>query len=378
LRPIERVETALRGAMPDRVPVVPIYDLGYILKLCGADPRKAIIGTPDERAQYVETAFLQHDVDGYFVHTGSPADRYCDKRFHVQELEKHWLVTDEETGERFRLMPDGTRRTEDGSADNCEMLENDSSAVDGTVDVAELIPLHSEEYYESIGRLAPLRRMRPKYPDHHLSVQIGSPMVRAINSCGGYVSGLTVLASDRGLLREMLARHAENEKTVAAAAAKAGADSVWFTSYYTGADTISPRDYREVVFPYEYDVCQFARECGLFVLDWFLGDLMPILDKLMELPIDALVLEQGRKGYDTDPVEIRRRVGETLCLFGYALEGDFCTFNIDGLRGEFARQFNGAGRNGAFVAGTPIMPPDAQPEAVDSYFDVAREIGRYE
>jgi hypothetical protein len=145
----------------------------------------------------------------------------------------------------------------------------------------------------------------------------------------------------------------------------------------TGADTISPRDYAEIVFPCEEKICRTAKDEGLYALHWFLGDLMPVLDKVLELPIDALVLEQGRKGYEKDPVEIRKRVGPDLCIFGYAFENDFCEFNREGLLVELGRQIEGAGSNGAFVVGTPIMPPNARPEAVDFYFEQARRLGNY-
>ena len=102
MKPAERVQTALRGRTPDRVPVVPIYDWGYVIKLSGADPRKAITATPSERAEHMENAFVRHKVDGCFVHSGAPANRYWKKRLHVEEMGEYWMMTDEDTGERFR------------------------------------------------------------------------------------------------------------------------------------------------------------------------------------------------------------------------------------------------------------------------------------
>ena len=155
---------------------------------------------------------------------------------------------------------------------------------------------------------------------------------------------------------------------------KAGAHSVLFTSYYTGADTISPQQYRELVFPHEYEICRAYKDAGFFVLDWFLGDLMPVLDQVMELPIDALFLEQGRKGYTIDPVAIRKQVGPDFCLVGFALEEDYISFDRSAISAELRRQIAGAGAKGAFMAGTPIMPPNASPEAVDFYFAEARRL----
>lgn len=104
---------------------------------------------------------------------------------------------------------------------------------------------------------------------------------------------------------------------------------------------------------------------------------MPILDQVMKLPMDALVLEQGRKGYDIDPVTIRKRVGPNFCLFGFGFENDYCIDNRAGLAREIRRQIEGAGRNGAFIAGTPIMPPNANPSTVDYYFNEVRRMGKY-
>lgn len=282
------------------------------------------------------------------------------------------------TGEQFGLLPDGSLCGAHGDA----LLKGGQSLDAGShiqtlEDIARVIgPRPQEADLVASGRCAPLRHLVAKYPDRHFSTQTSTPMVHALSSCGGYVPGLTTLVGDRPLFRKILERHAENTCAQFAADRQAGAASTWFTSYYTGADTISPRDYAEVVFPFEYMICAEARRQGLFVLNWYLGDLMPNLDQVMELPLDALVLEQGRKGYTIDPVEIRRRVGPRFCLFGFAFENDFCIFNRDGLTRELRRQIEGAGCQGAFVVGTPIMPPNAHPEAVDYYFNEARRMGR--
>ena len=47
---------------------------------------------------------------------------------------------------------------------------------------------------------------------------------------------------------------------------------------------VSPRDYAELIFPYEYEICQAAKQEGLFALVCFLGCLSPVIEKVMELP----------------------------------------------------------------------------------------------
>jgi hypothetical protein len=381
MKPYERVAAALDGDKPDRVPIMPIYDSGYLMRSAGRDIRDYIIATGEQRTAYIEENFLRHKVDGLFVHIGS-----TDEWIRNNTIEKHpdyWMITEKATGRRYRMLPDGCDVDEDGKPFQ-EFVSRDSFFRNGgdpivtEEDITRVVPsIPTEADIDATGRFQPLRNLAQKYPDIHFSFQVGTPFIRAINACGGYVEGLVTMASEPDLFKKIMERYVEMESALIIPGRKAGARSVWYTSYYTGADTISPKTYAELVFPYEKEMCRRAKEQGLYVLYWFLGDLMPVLDKVMELPIDALVLEQGRKGYDIDVVRIREKVGKRFCLFGFGYEMDFCDFNREGLKNEFIRQFEGAGREGAFIAGTPIMPPDAKPEAVDYYFEQAETIGRY-
>jgi len=374
----ERIAVALQGGKPDCVPILPIYDIGYVLRSTGHDVREWAIATCAERVRILEDSFLLHrDIDGIFVHGGGNDENV--RHLRVEKFDDFWRITDDRTGEQWGLLPDGSLCTADGAPlprQGGELFRESQIGCEADIDrIVGFAP--SPAQIAEGGRFEPLRHLVAKYPDRHFSFQTGTPMVFALNACGGFVEGLTTMKSDPALYHKLLRRYTEIECALLAPGRAAGAESTWFTSYYTGADTISPRDYAEMIFPYEHEVCREAKRQGLYVLNWYLGDLMPVLDKVMELPMDALVLEQGRKGYDIDPVKIRRRVGPTFCLFGFGFENDYCTFNQPGLTGELQRQLEGAGRGGAFVAGTPIMPPNAQPAAVDYYFGEARRLGEY-
>jgi len=375
----ERIAAALRGGKPDRVPILPIYDIGYVLRSTGHDVREWSLSTSAERTRILEESFLLHrDIDGIFVHAG--VNDVSVRHLRVEKFDDFWHVTDDRTGKAWGLLPDGSLCTAGGAPlpKQGEELFRDSQ-IQSEADVDRIAgPAPSSEQVAASGRFEPLRHLAAKYPDRHFSFQTGTPMVFSLNACGGFVEGLTTMKSEPALYHKLLRRYTEVECALLAPGREVGAESTWFTSYYTGADTISPRDYAEMIFPYEYEICAEARRLGLFVLNWYLGDLMPVLDRVMELPMDALVLEQGRKGYDIDPVEIRRRVGDKFCLCGFGFENDYCTFDRDGLTGELQRQIEGAGRHGAFIAGTPIMPPNARPEAVEYYFAEARRLGKYE
>ena len=64
--------------MPDRVPIVPIYDLGYVMNCIGRDVREWITTPSQKRIGFIEAAFPRHEVDGYFVHAGN-TDEWVEK-----------------------------------------------------------------------------------------------------------------------------------------------------------------------------------------------------------------------------------------------------------------------------------------------------------
>lgn len=147
--------------------------------------------------------------------------------------------------------------------------------------------------------------------------------------------------------------------------------------YCAGADTISPAMYREFVFPYEQEVAREAHRLGLQVYIWYLGHLMPFLPDMAWLEVDGIYPEQGRKGYETDVVEMRRQLGDRICLIGYNDENALIAGDREALAAEIKRQVEGAGRHGAFMMGTTIITEDTPLEHVDDYIEMVKRFGRY-
>jgi hypothetical protein len=184
---------------------------------------------------------------------------------------------------------------------------------------------------------------------------------------------MVLLHDNPGLLRSVVERLARRRTATVEAGAHAGADAAWIGGYLEGADLIAPAIWREVALPGHRIQVADARRHGLQVLFWFLGDCLPLLDDLVELGIDGLVVEQDRRGYSSDPVEIRRRVGRNVCVYGWNWELDFIEDRRDNITREVERQMRGAGADGAFVMGTTYMTSEVQLEAVDHF---CREVVR--
>ena len=138
------------------------------------------------------------------------------------------------------------------------------SQIQSPQDIETQIPQPpTPEEIDASGRFSTLQHLSRQYPDHHFSFQSSTPMVQALNSCGGFVEGLLTLATDRALFEQLLERWMHHNLAQLEVGRQAGGDSVWFTSYYTGADTISPQDYAALIFPYELEICRHRPSPGL-------------------------------------------------------------------------------------------------------------------
>jgi uroporphyrinogen-III decarboxylase len=224
------------------------------------------------------------------------------------------------------------------------------------------------------GIVDPIRLMRQELGDDaYLAVVAHGIFPEALDAVGGFERGMVLLHDNPGLVRSVVERLARRRTATVEAGAHAGADAAWIGGYLEGADLIAPAIWREVALPGHRIQVSDARRHGLQVLFWFLGDCLPLLDDLVELGIDGLVVEQDRRGYSSDPVEIRRRVGRNVCVYGWNWELDFIEDRRDNITREVERQMRGAGTDGAFVMGTTYMTSEVQIEAVDHF---CREVVR--
>jgi uroporphyrinogen-III decarboxylase len=123
-------------------------------------------------------------------------------------------------------------------------------------------------------------------------------------------------------------------------------------------------------------VVREAKRMGLKVLLWFLGDCMPLLEDIVELGVDALVVEQPRRGYSSDVGEIRRRVGQRLCVFGWTPELAMIKSDRQAIRRAVETQIRAAGLEGAFVMGTTYLTNEVRCETVDFLCDEVLRVSR--
>lgn len=392
MTPKERVRIALAGGKPDRVPFVPEVDYDVVARAAGREPWEFTYADQLTRAQMHEAFYHRYPSDLWLC-WGAPSNKRLSQRQIVREQDGVYYL-DKCTGRRFRINRRGDLLDESGQTivlgENGEVIDEQSAAiwvangpyprpVESESDIEELLgPVPPPQFWIEDGHLATLAYLLPRYGERHfLSFSTNTIFADALDLFGGFQEGLVALYSKRALFHKALETIVEWKKSRVRAGASLGGPGIMLIEYCAGADTISRAMYREFVLPYERAVVAEAHRLGMQAYIWYLGALMPFLEDIAETGVDAIYGEQGRKGYEADVVEMRRRLGDGICLVGFNNETDMIEGNREALAAEIARQIEGAGRNGAFMMGTTYITEDTPPEHLDYYIETVQRLGRY-
>jgi len=115
-----------------------------------------------------------------------------------------------------------------------------------------------------------------------------------------------------------------------------------------------------------------VRKAGLLPIGYWLGDVRPHMRWLNSLNMAGLMIEEDKKGFALDPLEIRRMLRPETCLFGNLDSTLLCRGTPEAIRAEVRRQRRAA-EAGSFVFanGSPIVV-GTPPENIDAFLQEAR------
>jgi uroporphyrinogen decarboxylase len=174
----------------------------------------------------------------------------------------------------------------------------------------------------------------------------------------GFQRMMSALIDEPEAVHAILERTLPRPSTRLAAVRRLGVGIMFVEECLASADLISPRMYDEFVFPYTRDTLQFYEDQGFRTVLYFSGNLMPLLERLRELPFTALSFEEDRKNYGIDLAEVRRVMGADRVLFGNVDAHFLEKASDEEVLSEVRRQIDVAGSDGSFVlsVGSPITP----------------------
>lgn len=182
---------------------------------------------------------------------------------------------------------------------------------------------------------------------------------------GGTEECMMAIVEQPALVETVMDTLLDRYRRIIRLAASAGADAMWCGAYEEGADVLSPELWRRMILPRHRQLVRIVHDARLRAICWFLGDCMPLLEDLADAGYDLLMLEQGRGSYTSDVGQMRRRVGNKLCISGWLPELALLNDDRETIRRHLHEQYNAAGRDGAYVISTSMVDSNVAPETIE-------------
>lgn len=140
------------------------------------------------------------------------------------------------------------------------------------------------------------------------------------------------------------------------------------------ASVISPHLFDKFVAPYDKPLVDAAHRAGQRIVYHLCGKIMPMIERAVELGIDALeTFTPKGMGGDTDLKEAHRRIAGRVCMIGGFDQLHFFTgCDEAATRAEVRRCFAEAGEGGRYILSPSDHFFDARPELLWAFANEAR------
>jgi len=189
----------------------------------------------------------------------------------------------------------------------------------------------------------------------------------------GFKGLMVIQRKQPKLFHYLLERQLEVTKIMMEVWAKVGIHGVYVEEVFTGADIISPRAYDEFVFAYNQPYFIHMSSLGLRPIHYVCGDVIPRLERIAQLDIAAVGVEESKKKFVIELEEVVRQVADRVAVLG----------NIDAVRygqnasledmaTEANRQLRiGQDAQGFLLSTGSPFPLDTNPRLIDTMIATA-------
>ena len=205
---------------------------------------------------------------------------------------------------------------------------------------------------------------------------VSSPLWRCYD-LWGFENMMVMIASQPELVRHAAARYLDLSLHDVRQAAALGARGIWIEECMT--DMISPDAFASLNLPFLRRLIEEISACGMKSVYYYCGSPAGKWELLLATGADALSLEEGKKGFEIDIMNVAAKVRGRCAILGN-LDSIWVLQNgsEQELRAEIRRQIaaGSANRNRFIMSiGSPVTP--ATPvERVRLYCDLAHELGQ--
>jgi hypothetical protein len=386
----ERVFQFLRGEKPDQIPAAPAY-----LSLFLADfERNYYIEQYRQRMRGLSRYPVNHEEDTRFraqaiyqaygifkeqpdwMEIGQGASRSWAERTEIVDEGGVLYYEDQTTGARRSMhasqLSQGSMEPT-AEYDSTKDIWDISRELQSKEQIDAHLPFSASQTMLERGDFDLPRQVVADYGDSKfITTILDTPFSDAYCILG--FKGLMVIQHQQPkLFHYLLERQLKVTKTIMAAWAEVGIHGVYVEEVFTGEDIISPRAYDEFVFTYNQPYFKHMSGLGLQPIHYVCGDVISRLDRIAQLNIAAVGVEESKKKFVIEIEEVVRQVAGRVAVLG----------NIDAVRygqnasledmmTEANRQLRiGQNAHGFLLSTGSPFPLDTNPRLIDTMIATA-------
>ena len=293
MTPKERAHVVLEHKEPDRIPLLEAWMSDQIITKVLHRPYKGVLDTVD--------FYRKLEIDFVCISFGSPRGwerKFLDEKVFLDEWGRKWLYTKETkaaegSGIVLGMYVDGTMKTQE-DLDEFEFPDADAP---GRMDAFETA-------LKSIG------------DEYAITGTLDEGIFQRAALMTGLKEFLISLYEKPSFARELLKKHYEFALEIGKQFLDAGAEFILVGDDIADnhGPLLSPKLYEEFVYPHHKALVQSLKKRGAKVIWDTDGNVMPILQYLLDMGIDALHPIEPTAGMNI--VELHRKYRDRLCVVG--------------------------------------------------------------
>lgn len=335
----ERVLQVLRGETPDQIPAAPAYLILFLADI----ERSYYIERYRQRMRGLRRYPVDHQEDTRFraqaiyqaydifkehpdwMEIGQGASQFWAERTEIVDEDGVLYYEDKRTGTRQPMhdspLPWGGMK-QTAELDATQDIWDASGEIQSEEQVDERLTLPDPQAMLERGDFDLPKQMIADYGDTTFITTILDTPFSDAYSVLGFKGLMVIQRKQPKLFHYLLERRLECTKKIMEVWAKVGIHGVYVEEVFTGADMISPRAYDEFVFAYNQPYFKHMSGLGLQPIHYVCGDVIPRLDRIAQLDIAAVGVEESKKKFVIELEEVVRQVAGRVAVLG----------NIDAVR----------------------------------------------
>jgi len=358
----QRVKTAMKGGIPDRVPVFPVItDMNYS-QLYGA-PLWMTHVLPRLKADLIEMAVREYGFDGFEFHLfGSHApDKYevayagGDKI--LKRGGKPWLKLYE-------------------NSYPAEIEPQERPVFKDLKHVKSLTYTHAESF-KSMGLLDEFERLRKRFGDDaYISCCTAGFTMNGLVHYRGSDQAFIDLYDEPELVHAIFEHLTAGSIESAKAAVSAGADGLYIGDAFSSCSVISPQIFKEFCLPYYQRFVKAIKPLGVDIYLHICGNASPILELMADTGVNAIEPLDPLGGVSV--ADAKKRVGNRVCLKGGVNTISLQDNTPEEVAEETKKVLREGMANGGFILGSgDDIPRFAKKENIRAMVETCHKFGKY-